>query len=221
MAKPASAVYQERETVSRSPCGVCAFEPDSHAQAISPSSCRPAAAGAAGLDDASGRPLSAGIPRGPRQGWRLSRSLLHAGVRRRSHAAADPPLRLRRRDHLLRHSGRAPRARPRGEVRGRRRPAARPARYARQVATLAPQADFSKLEPVFEALRRVRSELDAEHRADRLLRRAVDGRDLHGRGQGHAGSGAGADDGLSASASLRDRSSTRWSKTRSNICWGS
>ena len=72
-----------------------------------------------------------------------------------------------------------------------------------KIATLAAKADFTKLEPVFEALRRVRAELDPEDRADRLLRRAVDGCDLHGRRARHAGPGAGADDGLSASRGVR------------------
>ena len=40
----------------------------------------------------------------------------------------------------------------------------------------------------------------AERRAARLLRRAVDGRDLHGGGPRHAGSGAGAADGLPRAA---------------------
>ena len=72
-----------------------------------------------------------------------------------------------------------------------------------QVATLARHADFGKLEPVYEALRRVTPRTRARDRADRLLRRAVDGRDLHGRGTGHAGPGAGADDGLSPSRGVR------------------
>ena len=72
-----------------------------------------------------------------------------------------------------------------------------------KVATLATQADFGKLEPVFEALRRVRAS-SPEDRADRLLRRAMDGCDLHGRGPGHAGPGAGADDGLSPPRGVRE-----------------
>ena len=71
-----------------------------------------------------------------------------------------------------------------------------------KIATLAAKADFAKLEPVYEALRRVRRELDSENRADRLLRRAVDGRDLYGGGARHAGPGAGADDGLPPSRRL-------------------
>ena len=66
-----------------------------------------------------------------------------------------------------------------------------------KVATLAREADMTKLEPVFEALRRVKRDARSKNRTDRLLRRAVDGRDLHGRRTGHARSGAGADDGLS------------------------
>jgi hypothetical protein len=92
---------------------------------------RLAAGRAADLDDAAGRPLSAGISRIARQGRRLPRSVLHAGIRRRGHAAADPPLQLRCRDHLLGHPRHPRRARPRRAVRGRRRPAARSAGYAR------------------------------------------------------------------------------------------
>ena len=84
-----------------------------------------------------------------------------------------------------------------------------------KVTTLAAQADFSKLEPVYEALRRVRRELVARDRADRFLRCAVDGRDLHGRRPRYAGPGAGADDGLSPSGGVRAKSSTCWSRTRS------
>ena len=72
-----------------------------------------------------------------------------------------------------------------------------------------------------EALRRVRARARPEHRADRLLRRAVDGRDLHGGRTGHARSGAGADDGLSRIRRRSRKSSTCWSRTRSTICSGS
>ena len=51
---------------------------------------------------------------------------------RRGDAAADPPLQLRCRDHLLRHSRDPLCARPLGALRGRRRPAARSAGYAGQ-----------------------------------------------------------------------------------------
>ena len=72
-----------------------------------------------------------------------------------------------------------------------------------KVATLAAQADFDKtragVRSAAPRARRARS----EDRADRLLRRAVDGCDLHGRGPRHAGPGAGADDGLSASGGVR------------------
>ena len=73
-----------------------------------------------------------------------------------------------------------------------------------KVGTLAAKADFTKLEPVFEALAPRAARTRSEDRADRILRRAVDGGDLHGGGPGHAGSGAGADDGLSTSGSVRE-----------------
>ena len=72
-----------------------------------------------------------------------------------------------------------------------------------QVATLATQADFAKLEPVYEALRRVRARTRCSSCADRILRRTVDGRDLYGGGTRHAGRGTGPDDGLSPSGGIR------------------
>ena len=140
-----------------------------------------------------------------RQGRRLSRSLLHAGLCRRGHAAADPPLRLRRRDHLLGHPGHSLCARPRGAVRGRRRPAARSAGYAGARSQrwrrrpISPSSSRSMRRCAACAANSIRRD-----RADRILRRAVDGRDLYGGGTGHAGPGAGADDGLSPSGGVRE-----------------
>src|ERR1700722_2483651 len=83
-----------------------------HDQAIPRSSVRPQASGTADLDDAAGRSLSAGIPGVAGESGRFSRSVLHAGIRRRSDPSADPSLRLRRRDHLLRYSRHSLCARP-------------------------------------------------------------------------------------------------------------
>ena len=58
---------------------------------------------AAGLADAPGRALPAGVPRHPGQGGRLRRLEHHAGPGRRGDAAADPPLWLRRGDPVQRH----------------------------------------------------------------------------------------------------------------------
>ena len=60
----------------------------------------------------------------------------------------------------------------------------------------------------------------SQNRADRFLRRAVDGRDLHGGRTRHARSGAGADDGLSPSRRRSRKSSTCWSRTRSQYLLG-
>src|SRR4029450_9740304 len=78
--------------------------PETRRQTLYRGAVRPQAEGAAGMDDAAGWPLSAGISRAARQGRRLSGSVLHAGICRRGDAAADPPFQLRRRDHLFRHS---------------------------------------------------------------------------------------------------------------------
>src|SRR5436190_3757407 len=91
---------------------------------------RSSTAGTAGLDDAAGRPLPAGVSRAARESGRLSRSVLYSGICRRGDAAADPPFQLRCRDHLFRHPRRPLCARPLGAVRGRRRSAARSAGYA-------------------------------------------------------------------------------------------
>src|ERR1700719_347017 len=112
LVKSVSAVYQERYPRPSITPAESALDPKPPDKTLSGSAFRPQAAGAADLDDAAGRPLSAGISRSARQGGRLSRSLLHAGIRRRSHAAADPPVQLRRRHHLLGHLGDSLRARP-------------------------------------------------------------------------------------------------------------
>ena len=71
-----------------------------------------------------------------------------------------------------------------------------------KVATLAAQADFGKLTAGVRGAQARARRARSEDRADRLLRRAVDGCDLHGRGPRHAGPGAGADDGLPASGGV-------------------
>src|SRR5258708_30185435 len=104
--------------------------PEIRRQTLCRSAVRPPPAGAAGLDDATGRALFAGVSRAARQGGWLSRSVLHARLCRRSDAATDPALQLRCRDHLFRHSGDPLRARPIRALRSRRRPAARSLGYA-------------------------------------------------------------------------------------------
>ncbi len=49
-----------------------------------------------------------------------------------------------------------------------------------KVETLAPQADFGKLEPVYRGAAPGAARTRSEDRADRLLRRAMDGGDLYG-----------------------------------------
>ncbi len=60
---------------------------------------------AADLDHAAGRTLPAGISQARKQAGSFPRSLLHAGAGRGGDPAADPPVRLRRGDPVLRHSG--------------------------------------------------------------------------------------------------------------------
>ena len=59
----------------------------------------------AGLDDAAGRALPSGVPRGPPPGVFLRRALPRRRPRGRGLAAAVPPLRAGRRHLLLRHPG--------------------------------------------------------------------------------------------------------------------
>ena len=126
------------------------------------------------------------------QGERLPRPLLHAGACRRGDAAADPPLRLRCGDPVLRHPGGARRARPDGPLRRGRGPAARP-RSPRPVGfpPCAARSISSGSAPVFETMRRVQGGPAGGGRADRLLRGALDGRDLYDRRARHARPGPG------------------------------
>ena len=130
-------------------------------------------------------------------GRRLSRSVLHAGICRGSDAAADPPLQLRCRHHLLGYSGDPPRARPFGAVRSRRRAAARPHGHAGQGRHAGLEGRLLQIGAGLRGIAPRAPRARSQDRADRLLRRAVDGRDLHGGRTGHARPGAGADDGLS------------------------
>src|SRR5690242_17735363 len=54
------------------------------------------------MADASGRPLSAGVSSAPFEGRRFHCAVHDAAVGERGHAAADPPLRLRRRNPVQR-----------------------------------------------------------------------------------------------------------------------
>ena len=142
------------------------------------------------LDDAPGRPLPAGIPGDPGGGGLVPRPLLQPGLRRRGDAPADPPLRLRRRDPVLGHPGRPPRARPGRALRGGRGAAPRSAR--RPGGVLAPAggrrsggdgASRPGLRDGATAARRTAGRDDAAG----LLRCALDGGELHDRRPRHAG----------------------------------
>ena len=137
----------------------------------------------AGLDDAAGRPLSARIPCNAREGRFVPRSVLQSGTRRRSDAAADPQVRFRRarscspifwssRYALGRKvdfvAGEGPQLEPIVEPQiGRGRSAAR--------------SITGCSTPVYETIRRVKPQLPERCDVSRLLRRALDGRDLHDR----------------------------------------
>ena len=100
-------------------------------------------------------------------------------------------------------------------------PAARSAGYAGQGRHAFGKSRFHKTRTGVRGLTPGAARTRSENRTDRILRRAVDGRDLHGGGPWHAGSGAGADDGLSTIPTRSRKSSIPSSKTRSPICWDS
>src|SRR3954469_18152001 len=93
---------------------------------------RASAGDAAGVVHAPSRALSAGVSCVARARGELSRFVLHARACYRGHAPADPPLRLRCGDPVLRHSRGAARTRAHGDVRGGRRAAAAAARRWRE-----------------------------------------------------------------------------------------
>ena len=74
---------------------------------------------------------------------------------------------------------------------------------AMKLNALAATADGRVFAPVYEAVRQVKRALRRQCRAARLLRRALDGRDLHGGRPRHARPGAGAPDGLPRAGSVR------------------
>ncbi len=172
--------------------------PESNRQAAARRAVRPAAGHPAGLDDAAGRALPAGISRAARPRRQLSRSLLHAGDGGGGHAAADPALSASTPRSCSPTSWWCP-------MRSAARCGSRPAKARAsirsttpaEIARLRTEPDDATLAPVYEALRLVKRELDPAVTLDRLLRRAVDGRDLHGGGPRHARPGAGAAHGLS------------------------
>src|SRR3954447_1083677 len=77
---------------------------------------------AAGLVDAPGWTLSAGISRGARPGAGFRRPVPEPGTVRRGDPAADTPLWLRRGDPVQRHPDAALGAGSRAGIQGRRRP---------------------------------------------------------------------------------------------------
>src|SRR5205807_949423 len=82
-------------------------------------------------------------------------------------------------DHLLGHSCRSLRARPRGAVRGGRRPAARSLGYAGQGRHAVVDGRFHQARAGIRGTAPRAPRTRSKDRVDRLLRRAVDGRDLY------------------------------------------
>ena len=153
---------------------------------------RPAPGHPAGLDDAAGRALSAGIPSGAGKGRRLPRSVLQSGTCRRGDVAAGAALRLRCRDPVFRYPGGSACARAQGLVCGGRRAAARAADRCEGCWRLRASGRSTQiLAPIYETVRRVKAALGRADGADRFLRRAMDGGDLYGRRARHARPGAG------------------------------
>ena len=82
-------------------------------------------------------------------------------------------------------------------------PRLEPLADAKALMSMRASASMTKvLSPIYETVRRVKVALDREDRADRFLRRAVDGGDLYGGGPRNARSGAGARRWLRASRRL-------------------
>ena len=78
-------------------------------------------------------------------------------------------------------------------------PRLEPLADAKALLSVRERIDAKVLAPIYETVRRVKAALDPQDDVDRILRRAVDGRDLHGRGPRHARSGAGETSGRIAS----------------------
>ena len=143
----------------------------------------------------------------------LPRPVLHAGACRRGHAAADPAVRLRRARFCspIFWSSRT-RSAATFDFVDRRRPELEPLDDPRGGARRSGER------PTTRCSRRstkpsgcVKAELPPARDVSRLLRRALDGCDLHDRGSRHARSGAGAAVRLSPSRGVRaaDRYSGR------------
>ena len=148
----------------------------------------------------------------------LPRPLLHARARHRGDAAADPPLRLRRRHPLRRHPAGPARARRQSRLRRGRGAAALHGDRRRRISPgcARPRRCTRRSAPVYETVRAVRAALPAERAADRLRRRALDGGDLHDRRARHARPGAGARAHLPRPGDLRraDRADHRGDRSR-------
>ena len=97
-------------------------------------------------------------------------------------------------------------------------PRLEPLADAKAAKLLRQEADQKLLSPIYETVRRVKSELGRANDIDRFLRRAVDRCDLHGRRPRDARSGAGEKPGALAHLRRFNMSSTAWSMLRS-IIW--
>ncbi len=74
-------------------------------------------------------------------------------------------------------------------------PRLEPLEDAKALMAVRREADEKVLAPIYETVRRVKAELKPRNGVDRILRRAMDGGDLHDRRPGHRRSGAGEDAG--------------------------
>ena len=206
LAKSICSLRERRRNLSRvTPYRVFdhGYEPASDDQAAARSLVRPAASRSPGLDDAAGGALPAGISRAARPRGQLSRSLLQPGDGGGSHVAADPALSFRRGHPVLGHSGRSPCTRAIGAVRGRRRPAPRPACDSGRHTWIACGARRRDVRSGLRHGAADQAEARSRRDVDRVLRRALDGRDLHGGGPGNTRPGAGEAHGLSRAGRVR------------------
>ena len=99
-------------------------------------------------------------------------------------------------------------------------PRLEPLADAKAAMSLRQEADQKLLSPIYETVRRVKSELGPQDDIDRLLRRAVDRCDLYGRRPRDSRSGAGEKTGALARLRRFSMLSTAWSMHRLNIWRG-
>ena len=118
-----------------------------------------------------------------RAGRRFCRVLSDPRSGGRGDPAAGAPLRHGCGDPVRRHPAGAAGARTAARISARTARCSTGSTRAAGIGRLQPCRDRRSLEPVYETVRRVRGGAAGRDGADRVCRRAVDGRDLYGRGR--------------------------------------